>query len=87
MLPLHQFIVPNKSEITSKVMDGEAIMINLATGIYYSMDKVGGTIWEGVEREQRLDQILQAVVVVARTADQREGTDCGGRCHGKGHAD
>jgi len=62
MLNLNQCAVPNKSEITSKVMDGEAIMINLATGIYYSMDKVGGAIWEGVEQEQRLGQILQTVV-------------------------
>jgi len=62
MLNLNQCAVPNKNEITSKVMDGEAIMINLATGIYYSMDKVGGTIWEGIEQEQQLGQILQTVL-------------------------
>jgi len=75
MLTLYQFIVPNKSEITSKVMDGEAIIINLATGIYYSMDKVGGTIWEGVEREQRLDQILQAVVTAYEVSEEQATQD------------
>ena len=78
MLNLNQFMVPNKSEITSKVMDGEAIMINLATGIYYSMDKVGGTIWECVEREQRLDQILQTVVTVYEVSEEQAKKDLDG---------
>jgi hypothetical protein len=75
MLSLNQFIVPNRNEITSKVMDGEAIMINLATGIYYSMDKVGGTIWEGVELEQRLDQILQSVVATYEVSVEQAAKD------------
>ncbi len=75
MLKLHQFIVPNREEITAKVMDGEAIMINLATGIYYSMDKVGGIIWEGIEQEQRLDQILQAVVTVYEVSEEQATKD------------
>ena len=62
MLELHNFISPNRAEVTSKVMDGEAIMINLANGIYYSMDKVGGKIWECIEREQSLEEIIQTIV-------------------------
>ena len=75
MLSLNHFIAPNKNEITSKVMDGEAIMINLANGIYYSMDKVGGTIWEGVEREQRLDQILQSIVTAYEVSEEEARKD------------
>jgi hypothetical protein len=75
MLSLNQCIVPNRSEITSKVMDGEAIMINLATGIYYSMDKVGGTIWEGVEQGQRLDQIVQNVVATYEVSVDQAAKD------------
>ena len=62
MLKPNNFIAPNRVEVTSKVMDGEAIMINLANGIYYSMDKVGGKIWECIEQEQSLEQIIQAIV-------------------------
>ena len=50
-------------------------MINLATGIYYSMDKVGGTIWEEVEHEQRLDQILQAVVARYEVSEEQATKD------------
>lgn len=36
----------NITEVAAKVMDGEAVMINLSDGSYYSMDGVGGTLWE-----------------------------------------
>jgi len=75
MFNFNQCAVPNKSEITSKVMDGEAIMINLATGIYYSMDKVGGAIWEGIEKEQSLEQILQAMVTVYEVSEEQARKD------------
>ena len=54
MLNLHHCFRPREEEIASKVIDGEAIIINLANGVYYSMDKVGamsgtcsrlGTTW------------------------------------------
>lgn len=32
-------------EVVAKVMDGEAVIINLANGMYYSLDNVGGLIW------------------------------------------
>ena len=31
----------NTEEVAAKVIDGEAIIINLTTGVYYSMDGVG----------------------------------------------
>jgi len=42
MLKPESSLRPNEEEVASKVMDGEAILINLSNGIYYSMDKVGG---------------------------------------------
>jgi hypothetical protein len=39
----------NSDEIVAKVLDGEAIMIDLPKGIYYSLDGVGGRIWELLE--------------------------------------
>lgn len=75
MLSLEQFITPNKSEVTSKVMDGEAIMINLASGVYYSMDKVGGTIWEAIEQGRRLDQILECVRTAYDVSEEQARTD------------
>ncbi|CBE70055.1 protein of unknown function [Candidatus Methylomirabilis oxygeniifera] len=45
MLTLQSRFRLNDTEVTAQVLDGEAIMINLSTGVYYSMDKVGGFLW------------------------------------------
>jgi Coenzyme PQQ synthesis protein D (PqqD) len=50
MLSVTQQVKPNSEEVAAKVMDGEAILINLSNGIYYSMDKVGAVLWELVEK-------------------------------------
>lgn len=52
---------PRDEEVAAKVMDGEAILINLSNGIYYSMDKVGGLIWEMVETKRSLGDIAAGV--------------------------
>jgi hypothetical protein len=56
-------------------MEGEAILINLANGIYYSMDKVGGKIWECIELEQRLEQIIETVVASYDVSQDRAKKD------------
>jgi Coenzyme PQQ synthesis protein D (PqqD) len=48
-------------EVAAKVIDGEAIIINLANGMYYSMDKVGALIWEMLEGEHSLEEVVTAV--------------------------
>ena len=48
-------------KIVAKVLDGEAIIIDLDTGIYYSMDGVGAVLWqaasEGLSEAAILDQV------------------------------
>lgn len=36
----------NQQEASASSIDGEAIMMNLATGVYYTTDAVGARIWE-----------------------------------------
>lgn len=61
MQALHHRLRPRGEEVTAKVIDGEAIIINLANGIYYSMDKVGGLIWDLVQGGYSLEEIIVAV--------------------------
>jgi len=35
----------NSPQVITETIDGEAIMIHLATGSYYTLDAVGGDIW------------------------------------------
>ena len=48
-------------EVASKVIDGEAIIINLANGIYYSMDKAGALVWELLQTGRSLEEVIDAV--------------------------
>jgi hypothetical protein len=36
-------------QIAAEVIDGEAVIINLATGLYYSLDGAGGQVWALVD--------------------------------------
>ena len=53
---------PKAPELASEVIDDEAIIINLSTGVYYSTGKAGAVVWSGIERGQSLDEIVGAVV-------------------------
>lgn len=46
------------------MIDGEAIIVNLTTGVYYSMDKVGAEVWEMIG--QGLSTLQIAAAVAAR---------------------
>jgi Coenzyme PQQ synthesis protein D (PqqD) len=61
MLPLNTRLGPNEAEVAAKVIDGEAILINLSNGMYYSMDQVGGLIWTMISEGHSLAAIASAV--------------------------
>jgi hypothetical protein len=63
MLTSHSRLYLNEQEIAAKVIDGEAILINLANGIYYSMDKVGALVWELLAAQHSLQETLAAVLL------------------------
>jgi hypothetical protein len=37
------------SQVINEVIDGEAVMIDLATGSYYSLNDIGSAIWSSIE--------------------------------------
>ena len=45
----------HEQEVAAKVIDGEAIIINLTTGVYYSLDPTGSEIWSLLEARHDLD--------------------------------
>jgi Coenzyme PQQ synthesis protein D (PqqD) len=36
------------SGVVAEVISGEAVIINLSTGVYYSMDRTGALVWEAL---------------------------------------
>lgn len=51
----------NSPQVINETIDGEAIMINLATGAYYSLDRVGGDVWAVLEHGATVDDVVTAL--------------------------
>lgn len=62
MLSPSDVIAPNEQQVAAKVMDGEAILINLGTGIYYSIGSSGGFIWSLIEKRLAIRDIVRSLV-------------------------
>jgi hypothetical protein len=48
-------------DVAAKVIDGEAVIINLASGMYYSLNGSGSVVWELVEKGCTLAEASAAV--------------------------
>ena len=54
---------PHPEHAAGEIIDGEAVVINLATGVYYSLNGVAGEIWRMVA-----DRTSTASMVIALVA-------------------
>ena len=52
---------PVRDEIAAKVIEGEAIIMNLTDKVYYDLEKVGGFAWELIEAGLTLGEIVEAI--------------------------
>ena len=52
----------NKPAVVSEVLDGEAVIIHLDKGAYYSFDKEGGEIWGLIERKASVEEIIASIL-------------------------
>ena len=75
MLTPHDVLSTNEAQVAAKVLDGEAIIINLSNGTYYSMDKVGGLIWEMIERRQGLEATVAAITARYEVSPEQAQAD------------
>ncbi|MBL7130820.1 MAG: PqqD family protein [Candidatus Omnitrophica bacterium] len=48
----------NKDKITYRIIDNEAVILNLGNGYYYSLNEVGTEIWEAINKQKSLDEVL-----------------------------
>lgn len=61
MLALETRLCRRDEDVVAKVMDGEAVIINLSNGTYYSADGVGGFVWGLIDGGVRLDEVAAEV--------------------------
>ena len=51
----------NTPAVVSEIIDGEAIIMNLKSGDYYSTEGVGTVLWHGIELRKTYPQLLEIV--------------------------
>ena len=76
-MAIPRYVQTNPDEVAAKVVQDEAIIINLATGVYYSMDAVGAAAWSLLETtgdvERTVDALVAAYDVDPAAVSQRPG--------------
>jgi hypothetical protein len=60
LMPDKRFAL-NDNECASKVIDGEAVIINLSNGTYYSLENVGAHVWELLGNGLPIARIVESV--------------------------
>ena len=48
-------------DVVFRELDGEGVILNLASGIYFGLDETGTRIWRLIEQHQRLGAVLAAL--------------------------
>jgi hypothetical protein len=48
-------------DVVSRELDGEAVILNLASGVYFGLDRVGTRIWQLIDQRQSLEAVLEAI--------------------------
>jgi hypothetical protein len=56
---------PNDQEVASSVVDGEAIFINLSTGVYYSLRGAGAALWSLLAAGHSVEAAAQRIAAIA----------------------
>ncbi len=54
------FRIPD--EVIFRELDGEAVVLNLDTGIYFGLDAVGTRIWRLIEERKPLRTVLDTLI-------------------------
>ena len=75
MLKPNDRLAPNTNEVADEVIDGEAILINLASGIYYSMAGAGGVVWSLIAAGHRLEDVAMTIAERYDVAPERAQAD------------
>lgn len=60
-MALDEYFRINSPKIVHEIIDGEAIIINMDLGHYYSADQAGAVIWERIDQVASLKDLVEAV--------------------------
>ena len=63
-----------REDVVSRVLDGEAVLLDLASGSYFGLNEVGTVVWEELrthgEVAKAVDKVLEEFEVDRETAER-----------------
>jgi hypothetical protein len=65
----------NSPDVVHEIIDGEAVIINLQTGSYYSIDQVGAEIWSLLANGAAASEVVEGIA--ERFSGEREQIEGG----------
>jgi len=71
----HRLCQSREEEIAAQVFEDEAVIMRLTDGAYFNMNRVGGVVWEVVEREGTLADVVLALTQRFEVSPDQARTD------------
>jgi len=76
MVYVHNLVYPVRSEATAfRIIDGEAVILNLDNGVYYSLDEVGAKVWDLCDGSNSIKDIIMVICEEFEVKGQTAGED------------
>ena len=60
-LSLTSLVVASKEQLSCDLV-GEAVILNMKTGVYYGLDSVGAMVWTLLQEPRRVSEIVDTVL-------------------------
>jgi hypothetical protein len=59
------------SDVLFQDLQGEGVLLNLKTGVYFGLDQVGTRVWQLLEQHEALSDIVEALLAEYDVAEER----------------
>ena len=63
------------SDVLCRELQGEAVLLNLKTGVYLGLDPVGSRIWQLLQEHQELGKVVDAILTEYDVPEHRCSQD------------
>ena len=67
--------VPDSDTLATQLEDGEAVLLNLKTHAYYSLNETGAVIWNELQAGHHFDDIVQSLMSRFETTAEQAQND------------
>jgi len=62
-------------EVTHRDVSGEAVLLNLGTGVYYGLNEVGAFIWQRMDGDHTVDDLVEEICAAYAVDRERAAAD------------